>query len=87
MREVKNPGEADETILPDGEGGGFLWRINSYWRFLERDGGTYIECESISLTRTIPFMVRWLVSPFVNDVPREQLSELLQATRGALLEN
>ena len=87
VREVKNPGKSDETILADGEGGGFLWRLNSYWRFLERDGGTYIECESISLTRTIPFMLRWLVAPFVNDVPREQLSELLRATRGALLEN
>ncbi len=87
VREVENPGKADETILADGEGGGFLWRINSYWRFLERDGGTYVECESISLTRTIPFMVRWLVAPFVNDMPREQLAELLQATRGALLEN
>jgi len=84
VREVKNAGEASEIALPDGEGTGFLWRINSYWRFLERDGGTYIESESISLTRTIPFMVRWLVTPFVNDMPREQLTHLLQTTRQAL---
>lgn len=57
----------------------------SYWRFLERDGGTYIESESISLTRTIPFMVRWLLAPFVNDMPREQLTDLLQTTRQALV--
>jgi len=85
VREVKDPGTRAEVALADGEGGGFLWRINSYWRFLERDGGTYIECESISLTRTIPFMVRWLVTPFVNDMPREQLTDLLQATRQALV--
>ena len=85
VREVKDAGEASETALPDGEGTGFLWRINSYWRFLERDGGTYIECESISLTRTIPFMLRWVVGPFVNDVPREQLADLPQTTRQALV--
>ena len=84
VREVKDPGTTKERALADGEGGGFLWRINSYWRFLERDGGTYIETESISLTRTIPFVVRWLVSPFVNDMPREQLADLLESTRHAL---
>ena len=35
---------------PVGQDGGYLWRLNTYWRFLERDGGTYIQCESISLT-------------------------------------
>lgn len=84
VREVKDPGTATERVLADGEGGGFLWRINSYWRFLERDGGTYVETESISLTRTIPFLVRWLVNPFVNDMPREQLADLLENTREAL---
>jgi len=85
VREVEDPGTDDERVLPEGEGHGFLWRLNSYWRFLERDGGTYVECESISLTRTIPFMLRWLVAPFVNDVPREQLADLLQTTRQALI--
>jgi hypothetical protein len=28
--------------------------------------------------------VRWLVSPFVNDMPREQLADLLETTRQAL---
>jgi hypothetical protein len=84
VREVQDPGEAGETILADGVGGGFLWRLSSYWRFIERDGGTYIECESISLTRTIPFVLRWLIGPFVNDVPREQLADLLTTTRARL---
>lgn len=87
VREVEDPGSGSERVLPDGEGSGFLWRLNSYWRFLERDGGVYIECESISLTRTIPFMLRWLVAPFVNDVPREQLADLLQTTRAALTDD
>lgn len=85
VREVEDPGSDAERILADGEGSGFLWRLNSYWRFLERDGGVYIECESISLTRTIPLMLRWLIGPFVNDVPREQLADLLQTTRANLI--
>ncbi len=87
VREVESPGSASERALADGEGSGFLWRLNSYWRFIERDGGTYIECESISLTRTIPFMLRWMIAPFVNDVPREQLATLLQTTRQALIDD
>jgi hypothetical protein len=85
VREVEEAGTAQERVLPDGQGSGFLWRLNSYWRFQERDGGTYVECESISLTRTIPFVLRWLIGPFVNDVPREQLAELLQTTRQTLM--
>lgn len=86
VREVENADEPGQRALPDGEGSGFLWRMNSYWRFIERDGGTYIESESISLTRTIPFMLRWLVGPFVNDMPREELADLLQTTRGVLVD-
>jgi len=86
VREVENVDEPGQRALPDGEGSGFLWRMNSYWRFIERDGGTYIECESISLTRTIPFLLRWLVGPFVNDMPREELADLLQTTRGVLVD-
>lgn len=87
VREVQDAGEDGEHALPDGEGNGFLWRLNSYWRFLERDGGTYVECESITLTRTIPFMLRWLIGPFVNDMPREELADLLQTTRQVLLDD
>jgi hypothetical protein len=29
--------------------------------------------------------VRWLVAPFVNDMPREQLADLLQTPRQALV--
>ena len=44
-----------------------------------------IECESISLTRNIPFGVAWLVKGFVTGIPKESLLMTLGSTRSALL--
>jgi hypothetical protein len=87
VQEVEDAGTSSERELPEGEGHGFMWSMNSSWRFLERDGGTYIESESITLTRTIPFLLRWIVGPFVNDVPRQSLQSLLEITRDELMAN
>ena len=56
----------------------------SYWRFQERDGGVYVECEAISLTRAIPAGLGWLIEPIVTALPRESLANTLRETRAAL---
>jgi len=84
IREVENAEKADEKLRPEGDDRGLLWRMNNYWRFEEKDGGTYIECQSVSLTREIPTGLGWLVGPYVNSVPRESLAFTLNATRAAL---
>jgi hypothetical protein len=84
IAEVEDPDTPSEREKPVGRDGGYLWRLNTYWRFLERDGGTYIQCEAISLTRAIPFGVGWLVGPFVTSIPRESLTFTLETTRKAL---
>lgn len=84
IREVENAGKSDEELKPEGDDRGLLWRMYTYWRFEEKDGGTYIECQSISLTRDIPTGLGWLVGPYVNSVPRESLTFTLTATRSAL---
>ena len=43
IAEVDNPGKPSEREIEQGGDHGFLWNINSYWRFEERDGGVYIE--------------------------------------------
>jgi hypothetical protein len=73
-----------ERELPPGRDHGFLWRLNSYWRFEERDGGVYVECEAISLTRNVPLGLGWLVNPIIRSLPQESLSNTLRATRVAL---
>jgi hypothetical protein len=84
MAEIEHPGTASEREKPIGHDGGYLWRLNTYWRFLERDGGTYVQCESVSLTRGIPAGLGWLVGPFVTSLPRESLEFTLDTTRRAL---
>lgn len=86
IAEVEHADQPDERELPLGHDGGFLWRLNSYWRFEEREGGVYIECESISLTRDIPTGLGWLIRPFITGIPRESLQMTLGSTRSAVLE-
>lgn len=85
VQEVENAGEPDEKLEPQGHDRGFLWRMNTYWRFEEKDGGTYIECQAISLTRDIPTGLGWVVGPFVTSVPKESLTFTLSTARAALL--
>ncbi|HUU15081.1 MAG TPA: hypothetical protein VM182_15440 [Terriglobia bacterium] len=85
IAEVADAGEPNEHEKPVGNDGGFLWRLYSYWRFEERDGGVYVECESISLTRDIPTLLTWLIKPFVTGIPRESLLMTMGSTRSALL--
>jgi len=84
VREVRNAGQPDEVVLDEQEGHGFLWRLDSFWSFEERDGGVYIECRAVSLSRGIPIGLGWLVEPFVTRVPREALTRTLDATRRAV---
>ena len=81
VQEVEHAGTSSERELAEGKDNGYLWRINSYWRFLQRDGGTYVQCESVSLSRDIPAGLAWLVAPFAESVPRESLKFTLEATR------
>jgi hypothetical protein len=85
IQQVENAGKADEYLLPEGRDDGFLWRMNTYWRFEEKDGGTYVECQTISLTRDIPTGLGWLISGYVTSVPRESLTFTLTSTRSAVL--
>jgi hypothetical protein len=84
VQEVENSGQPDEHDKPVGQDNGYLWRINSYWRFLERDGGVYVQLEAISLTRDIPSGLGWLIGPFVTSIPQESLTFTLDRTRESL---
>ena len=55
---------------PPGTGHGFLWRMNAYWLIEPRPEGVYLECRSLSLSRSIPAGLGWLIEPFVTSVPK-----------------
>ncbi len=86
IQEVDNAGETNERLEPEGHDRGLLWRMYTYWRFEQKDGGTYVECQSISLTRDIPAGLGWLIGPYVNSVPQESLDFTLETTRAAVLQ-
>lgn len=82
--EVSNAGKKNEHELPVGHDRGLMWRINGYWFFDESDGGVFITCESITLTREIPFLMAKLLSPIVHELPAEALKTSLEQTRNAI---
>jgi hypothetical protein len=84
MCEVEGAGKPTEKLSPPDTGYGFLWRLYSYWRFEERDGGVHIECRAISLTRDVPKGLGWIIEPIIRNLPRESLINILEATRRAL---
>jgi hypothetical protein len=84
IAEVEDAARPDGPEKPPGSGHGFLWRLNSWWRFREGDGGVYVECESASLTRSIPTGLGWMIRPFVSELPKEALTATLNSTRRAL---
>ena len=81
MAEIAGAGTAKERVLTGAEEHGFLWRLDTYWSWQERDGGLYMQIESVSLTRSIPTGLGWAIGPFVESVPRESLEFTLRATR------
>jgi hypothetical protein len=85
IAEVQNAGEPDERELPVGRDHGYLWRLYSYWRMEEKDGGVYLQNESVALSRSVPWIFAWLVNPLIRSIPRAVLSGLLQDTRKAVL--
>lgn len=85
IQEIEHAGEKSERAKPAGDDSGFLWRLDSWWRFEEKDGGVYVECESVSLTRDIPTGLGWLIKPFVTSIPRESLQNTMSSTRATVL--
>ena len=83
IAELENAGKSGEREKAPGEDGGFLWRMDTWWRMEERDGGVYVQSEVVSLTRDIPTGLGWLIGPFVTSIPKETLTFTLEATRKA----
>lgn len=84
VSEIDSPGTSHESVLQPGDDHGFLWRLNTYWSCEERNGGLYLQIETVSLTRSIPAGLGWAVRPFIDTVPRQSLEFTLRSTVNAL---
>lgn len=84
VQQIEHYGEKDERRLAPDEGSGYLWRLVSFARFEERDGGLYLELEVIGLSKDIPGSLRFLLKPVIDHVPRQALATKLEQTRQAI---
>lgn len=64
-----------------GDDRGFMWRLNSYWRYQQTADGVLVEMESLTLSRDVPAIVRPIAMPLVSRVARESVRRTLDAFR------
>jgi hypothetical protein len=83
--ELEDAGTSRERPKPEGEDHGYLWRLNSYWRYQSAPGGVIIELESLTLSRDIPLVLVPIASPIVNRIARESLKQTLVSLRDQLV--
>jgi hypothetical protein len=84
VRQVVDAGKPSERELAEGEGSGFLWAMNSYWRMEERDGGVYVECEAVTLSRDVPFGLGAFIDPILQSFAEESLKKTIEEKRQAV---
>jgi hypothetical protein len=82
--ELKDPGKSTSEEVAQGQDSGFLWRLNSYWRFEAADGGVYARCEAISLSRDVPPGLGWMLKGFLDSFPKESMINTLRGMRAAV---
>ena len=85
IAELEFPNSAREKEKPQGSDHGFLWRLNSYWRYQQVDGGVLVECESVSLSRSIPALLEFLVRPIIDRTARQSMQRTLAGLRDRLV--
>lgn len=81
LADVGTPKEHEKSADDDN---GFLWRLNAYWRYEAVEGGVIVECESVSLSRSVPWLARMVANPLVDRVASESLSRTLSGLRTML---
>ena len=84
IAELGNVGTPQEHEKSANDDNGFLWRLNAYWRYEAVQGGVIVECESVSLSRPVPMLLRPVANPMVDRVARESLNRTLTGLRALL---
>jgi hypothetical protein len=81
IAELENANTPAEREKPIGQDHGFLWRLNSYWRYEETAGGVLVELESATLSRSVPILFKPFVMPMISSVAKESMKRTLDAMR------
>ncbi len=79
--EIENAGTPKERALPEGNDHGYMWKLNSYWRYRQVGGGVMVEIESLTLSRDLPPIIGPLIRPIVTSTARESMTRTLASVR------
>jgi hypothetical protein len=85
IAEIEFTSNKEEREKPEGQDRGFLWRMNSYWRYQQVDGGVIVECESMTLSRSVPFLLEYIIRPLINSTARESMNRTLDSMRTRMI--
>ncbi len=78
IAEAGTPKERPKSAEEDRD---LLWRWNAYWRYDQMEQGVLVECESITLSRSVPLLLRPVAGPLVSHVARESMDRTLAVFR------
>jgi hypothetical protein len=81
IAEIDGVGTDAEREHAPGEDRGFLWRLNSYWRYEQVNDGVIVELESLTLSRGVPLGLGKVVQPIIDRVARESIGRTLENIR------
>lgn len=56
---------------------GFLWRLNSYWRYRQVGDAVQVDVLSLSLSRDVPRILKPVADPIVERIGRESMARTL----------
>jgi len=87
VREIADYGQPSEHPFPEDRRPGYVWHTVGVTRLEQRDGGVYIEMETVALSRGIPVAFRWLIKPLTDKLPRSIMLQTLKDTQDAVSES
>jgi hypothetical protein len=87
VQEIDAYGQPGQHRVPEGEGGGYIWKLWNVSRFQERDGGVYVEMETVALSRDMAGALALVANPIVRRVSRNSLLISLKQTQAAVRGN
>jgi hypothetical protein len=79
--EIADAGTPKERPKRPEEDRDLLWKWNAYWRYEQVEDGVLVECESITLSRAVPLLLRPVAGPIISHVARESMERTLAVFR------
>jgi hypothetical protein len=85
IAEIVDLGKDTEREKPEGNDRGYLWKLNTYWKYRQVEQGVLVECETLTLSRSIPMLLKFILGPFINNMARKSMVKTLESLQTRVL--